>query len=348
MNRYALGLSIALSTLAVILIVAGNALLSAILLAVAAGNVTHSRMLTHRRAHEARQLESDRRTELSARADREHSQYLVGDSMSDAKTEARTALVQALFDAENPTPDLIERVNRELSAPEQLLCNLSYLRRELLEPSTAEDTSAASASPPEQGNDAANTDRAAISAKGAQPSARTVAEMLFMEPMELVAWGRVEPVRTDPLPSATELMPTADDAISNAARISPRAYTAYPGGPRRWYLPNGRRPTPAEGYKVVAIAGGIVEGIGWTIWEERPRDRGDASSALAKAYMSAVRSSTEAEARAARLAEEYAANAERFRRMGRERDAREKESEQYVAKMAHAAARAKRARRDRY
>ncbi|MFF8876118.1 hypothetical protein, partial [Streptomyces massasporeus] len=61
-------MSIALSILAVILIVAGNALLPAILLAVAAGNITHSRMLTHRRAHEARQLESDRRAELSARA----------------------------------------------------------------------------------------------------------------------------------------------------------------------------------------------------------------------------------------------------------------------------------------
>ncbi len=331
MNRYALGLSIALSTLAVILIVAGNALLPAILLAVAAGNVTHSRMLTHRRAHEARQLESDRRAELSARADREHSQYLVGDSMSDAKTEARTALVQALFDAENPAPDLIERVNRELSAPEQLLCNLSYLRRELLEPARAEDTAAAPASTPQQESD---TDSGHVT---------------------ITAWGRVEPVRTDPLPSATELMPTTEDALSNAARISARAYTAYPGGPRRWYLPNGRRPTPAEGYKAVAIAGGIVDGIGWTIWEERPRDRDNASSALAKAYMSAIRSSKggvqaspEAEARAARLAEEYAAHAARFRRMGREREAREKESEQYVAKMAHAAARAKRARRDRY
>lgn len=307
MNRYALGLSIALSTLAVILTVAGNALLPAILLAVAAGNVTHSRMLTHRRANEARQLESDRRAELSARADREHSQYLVGDSMSDAKTEARTALVQALFDAEDPTPELIARVNRELSAPEQFLCNLASLRRELLEPEKAEDTAAAPASTPQQESD---TDS---------------------DHVTIAAWGRVEPVRTDPLPSATELMPTAEDAISNAARISPRAYTSYPGGPRRWYLPNGRRPTPAEGYKVVAIAGGIVDGIGWTIWEERPRDRDNASSSLAKAYMSAVkstasgvRSSPEAEARVARLVEEYVANAERFRRMGREREARAK------------------------
>ena len=307
MNRYALGLSIALSTLAVILTVAGNALLPAILLAVAAGNVTHSRMLTHRRANEARQLESDRRAELSARADREHSQYLVGDTMSDAKTEARTALVQALFDAEDPTPELIARVNRELSAPEQFLCNLASLRRELLEPEKPEDTAAAPASTPQQESD---TDS---------------------DHVTIAAWGRVEPVRTDPLPSATELMPTAEDAISNAARISPRAYTSYPGGPRRWYLPDGRRPTPAEGYKVVAVAGGIVDGIGWTIWEERPRDRDNASSSLAKAYMSAVkstasgvRSSPEAEARVARLVEEYAANAERFRRMGREREARAK------------------------
>lgn len=300
MNRYALGLSIALSTLAVILIVAGNALLPAILLAVSAGNITHSRMLTHRRAHEARRLESDRRAELSARADREHSQYLVGDSMSDAKTEARTALVQALFDAENPTPGLIERVNRELSAPEQLLCNLTYLRRELLEPEKGKDEEPALESAPDRGSD---------------PDGDFVT---------IAAWGRVEPVRTDALPTATELMPTVDDALSNAARISPRAYTAHPGGPRRWYLPNGRRPTPAEGYKVVAIAGGIVDGIGWTIWEERPRERDNASSALAKAYMSAVRSSTEAEARAVRLAEEYAANADRFRRIGRERDARER------------------------
>lgn len=306
-NRYALGLSIALSTLAVILTVAGNALLPAILLAVAAGNVTHSRMLTHRRANEARQLESDRRAELSARADREHSQYLVGDTMSDAKTEARTALVQALFDAEDPTPELIARVNRELSAPEQFLCNLASLRRELLEPEKPEDTAAAPASTPQQESD---TDS---------------------DHVTIAAWGRVEPVRTDPLPSATELMPTAEDAISNAARISPRAYTSYPGGPRRWYLPDGRRPTPAEGYKVVAVAGGIVDGIGWTIWEERPRDRDNASSSLAKAYMSAVkstasgvRSSPEAEARVARLVEEYAANAERFRRMGREREARAK------------------------
>lgn len=306
-NRYALGLSIALSILAVILIVAGNALLPAILLAVAAGNITHSRMLTHRRAHEARQLESDRRAELSARADREHSQYLVGDSMSDAKTEARTALVQALFDAEDPTPELIARVNRELSAPEQFLCNLASLRRELLEPEKPEDKAPALQSAPDRRSDADS------------------------EHITVTAWGRVEPVRTDPLPSATELMPTGDDAISNAARISPRAYTAYPGGPRRWYLPDGRRPTPAEGYKVVAVAGGIVDGIGWTIWEERPRDRDNASSALAKAYMSAVkstasgvRSSPEAEARVARLVEEYAANAERFRRMGREREARAK------------------------